>query len=95
MPKADIICKAVCGGGVREKLADSLAYPPRMMRLNRAAAYVDVSASTFLRMVEEGVMPQPIARHGVRMWDRIDVDAACDDLKEGPVNSYDKAMGLK
>jgi predicted DNA-binding transcriptional regulator AlpA len=66
-----------------------------MMRLNRVAAYIDVSASTFLRMVEEGVMPKPIVHHGIRMWDRIDVDSAIDDLKEGPVNSYDKVMGLK
>jgi predicted DNA-binding transcriptional regulator AlpA len=80
---------------VREKFTDNLAYPPRMMRLNRVAAYIDVSASTFLRMVEEGVMPKPIVHHGIRMWDRIDVDSAIDDLKEGPVNSYDKVMGLK
>jgi predicted DNA-binding transcriptional regulator AlpA len=80
---------------VKDKVANSLAYPPRMMRLERAAAYVDVSPSTFLRMVDEGVMPKPIVHHGVRVWDRIEVDAACDDLKEGPANTYDKAMGLK
>jgi predicted DNA-binding transcriptional regulator AlpA len=76
-------------------LADSLSYPPRMMRLSRAAAYVDVSPSTFLRMVQERAMPQPILHNGVTMWDRIEIDAACDDLKEGPINTYDKTMGLK
>jgi predicted DNA-binding transcriptional regulator AlpA len=80
---------------VADKLADSLAYPPRMMRLSRVAAYIDVSPSTFLRMVEEGAMPKPVIRNGLRMWDRIEVDSACDDLKEGPTNTYDKAMELK
>jgi len=78
---------------VTKKLADVLGYPPRMMRLARAAAYLDVSASAFLRMVEEGAMPKPIVHHGVRMWDRIDVDAAIDDLKE-PTNTYDKIMRI-
>ena len=77
------------------KLADQLCYPPRMMRLGRAAAYLDVSPSTYLRMVEEGVMPKPVIHNGLRMWDRVDVDSAVDDLKEGPANTYDKAMGLK
>ncbi len=77
------------------KLQNQLNYPPRMMRLGRAAAYLDVSASTFLRMVEEGTMPKPIIHNGLRMWDRIDVDAAIEDLKEGPTNTYDKIMGLK
>ena len=66
-----------------------------MMRLERVAAYVDVSPSTFLRMVEEGTMPAAIVHHGIRAWDRIDVDAAIEDLKEGPTNTYDKAMGLE
>jgi predicted DNA-binding transcriptional regulator AlpA len=73
------------------RLADLFSYPPRMMRLERVAAYVDVSPSTFLRMVEERAMPKPIVYHGIRVWDRIDVDAAIEDLKEGPINTYDKA----
>jgi predicted DNA-binding transcriptional regulator AlpA len=77
----------------QDKLQTS--YPPRMMRLDRAAAYIDVSRSTFLRMVEEGAMPKPVVRNGLRMWDRIEIDSACDDLKEEPTNIYDKAMGLK
>lgn len=78
-----------------DKPQNQFGYPPRMMRLGRAARYVDVSESTFLRWVEEGVMPKPIVHHGIRMWDRAEVDSACDDLKEGPVNTYDKTMGIK
>jgi hypothetical protein len=67
---------------MRKKLADALSYPPRMMRLERAAAYIDVSPSTFLRMVEERVMPQPVVHQGVRMWDRIDVDSAIEETNQ-------------
>jgi predicted DNA-binding transcriptional regulator AlpA len=81
--------------GLPPKLADQFAYPPRLMRLGRVASYVDVSPSTFLRMVEEGVMPKPITHKGIRWWDRNDIEACCDDLKEGPINTYDKVMGLK
>ena len=80
---------------MRDKLQNQLAYPPRLMRLSRVAAYVDVSPSTFLRMVADGVMPQPIISGGIRAWDRNDIDAAIEDMKEGPTNSYDKIMGVK
>jgi len=33
--------------------------------------------------------------HGIRSWDRIEVDSAIENLKEGPINTYDKAMKLK
>jgi hypothetical protein len=46
-------------------------------------------------LLEEVSMPVPIIHHGIRMWDRIDVDAAIEDLKEEPINTYDKAMKLK
>jgi predicted DNA-binding transcriptional regulator AlpA len=61
-----------------EKLADHLAYPPRMMRIERAAAYVGMSASTFQKLVDEGVMPQPTRIKSLVAWDRLKLDAACD-----------------
>lgn len=68
----------------REKLADSLAYPPRALRVERAAAYLSVSVSTFLRLVEEGVLPKPV-RIGdtVVAWDRFELDEAFEHLKTG------------
>lgn len=65
-----------------EKLQDRIAYPPRGLRSERAAAYVGLSETTFLRMVEEGTMPQPIRPRGVTVWDRFDLDAAFDNLKD-------------
>jgi hypothetical protein len=38
--------------GEMSKTADPYGYLARMIRLTRAAAYIDVSQSTFLRMVE-------------------------------------------
>lgn len=65
-----------------EKLQDHLAYPPRTFRADRAAAYLSMATSTFLKLVDEGVMPKGIKVHGMTMWDRFELDAALDNLKE-------------
>lgn len=66
----------------REKLQDHLAYPPRTFRAERAAAYLSMGTSTFLKLVEEGIMPKGIKVHGMTMWDRLELDAALENLKE-------------
>jgi hypothetical protein len=81
------------------KLQDSLAYPPRAMRLDHAAAYLLVSPSTFLQWVDEGKMPEPIrpnGPNGVTLWDRLALDVAFEALaaveeKQGR-NSFDKIV---
>ena len=65
-----------------EKLQDHLAYPPRMFRAERAATYLSMSTSTFLKLVEEGLMPKGIKLRGMTMWDRLELDAAVEKLKE-------------
>lgn len=65
-----------------EKLQDHLAYPPRAFRAERAAAYLSMSTSTFLKLVEEGTMPKGIKVRGMTMWDRLELDAALENLKE-------------
>ena len=78
------------------KLQDALAYPPRAMRADRAAAYLSISRSTFLQWVEEGKMPQPIRVSGVVLWDRLAVDLAFEDLagleEDQGRNSFDKII---
>jgi excisionase family DNA binding protein len=81
------------------KLQDALAYPPRAMRLDRAAAYLSVSPSTFLQWVDEGKMPQPIRPNGsggVALWDRLAIDIAFEALaaveEEQGQNSFDKIV---
>jgi predicted DNA-binding transcriptional regulator AlpA len=66
-----------------KRLADSLAYPPRAMRAEQAAAYLSISRSLFLQLVDEDRMPKPtkIPGHDVATWDRYDLDAAYDDWK--------------
>src|SRR5262245_10869020 len=64
-----------------ERLADNFAYPPRLMRADRASAYVAMSPSQFLKLVGQGDMPTPIKIHGMTMWDRLELDAAVEDWK--------------
>jgi predicted DNA-binding transcriptional regulator AlpA len=67
---------------MREKLQDSLAYPPRLMDLDRSAAYVGFGRTKFMELVAQGKMPQPIDVDGNPRWDRHELDAAVDDLKD-------------
>jgi predicted DNA-binding transcriptional regulator AlpA len=79
-------------------LQDQFAYPPRGMRADRAAAYLDMSKTTFLDLVKEGVMPKPVRRGRIVRWDRLDLDAAFDDMKEvgraALGNTIDRKLGL-
>jgi len=69
--------------GVKEKLADHLAYPPRAMRVDRAAAYLGISRASFLRLVDDRVLPKSIRiTSGMAVWDRLELDAVFDALKE-------------
>lgn len=64
------------------KLQDQLAYPPRALRADRAAAYLSISKSAFLKLVESGVLPVGIHVGGMVLWDRLELDAAFEALKE-------------
>lgn len=65
-----------------DRLADHLAYPPRGMDVERAAAYVGFGRTKFLEMVEDGRMPPSVDFDGSPRWDRVDLDAAWDDMKQ-------------
>jgi hypothetical protein len=79
------------------KLADSLAYPPRAMRADRAAAYLDMSPASFHRLVDEGLLPPGHTVKGMVIWDRYELDAAFESLKGGDdvSNSMHKLLGIK
>jgi predicted DNA-binding transcriptional regulator AlpA len=76
------------------KLQDRLSYPPRLMRAERAAAYLGMGVSFFLQLVEEGKIPKPRRIKGVVAWDRLKLDAfAEDDEDDGfPVNTVDEIL---
>ncbi len=66
-----------------DKLQDRMAYPPRAMDLERAATYVGLGRTKFLQMVDDGRMPQPVRIEAeMPRWDRLDLDAAWEDLKD-------------
>jgi predicted DNA-binding transcriptional regulator AlpA len=84
---------------VASKLADQLAYPPRGMRVARAAAYVGMSENTFLTMVAEGQMPKPMQIRGMKIWDRLELDMWFERFKperDKPRkrNTFDERYGL-
>jgi predicted DNA-binding transcriptional regulator AlpA len=65
-----------------EKLQDQLAYPSRGFRADRAAAYLGMSKSKFLELVDQNRLPQPVRIDGITIWDRLELDAALENLKE-------------
>ncbi|HMF28648.1 MAG TPA: AlpA family phage regulatory protein [Candidatus Cybelea sp.] len=80
-----------------KQLQDGLSYPPRLLRADRAAAYLSLSQSTFLDLVDKAVLPQPIRlSRGIVAWDRKKLDAAVDAL-ERPArrrSTVDEAQGI-
>ncbi|MGY3615723.1 helix-turn-helix transcriptional regulator [Bradyrhizobium sp. USDA 10063] len=66
------------------KASDGLAYPPRAMRAEQAAAYLSISTSLFYEMVEDERMPPPVKVNSASLWDRLELDAAFENLKDVP-----------
>ena len=66
----------------RDRFQDHLGYPPRLMSLDRAATYVGFRTTKFKKLIGEGKMPEAIDVCGSPRWDRVDLDAAVDDLKD-------------
>jgi hypothetical protein len=53
---------------------------PRLLRRERAAAYLDISAGSFDKLVRDGVVPPAKVLHSFKVWDRADLDALADAL---------------
>lgn len=74
-------------------------YPPRGMRADRAAAYLGISKSKLFDLVHRGKLPAPVHLDGAVVWDRLELDAAFEALKNEEiwrrVNTVDLALGLK
>jgi predicted DNA-binding transcriptional regulator AlpA len=78
-----------------EKLSDRIAYPPRTFRAERAAAYLAMGKSKFLELVDEGRLPRPVRIDGITTWDRLELDAAYEqmkreeaDVQRNPIEQY-------
>jgi predicted DNA-binding transcriptional regulator AlpA len=64
------------------RLQDTLYYAPRGMDADRAAAYCGISRTKFLEGVDSGTWPKPKDVNGAPRWDRVELDAAWDALKD-------------
>ena len=53
----------------------------RLARLNRAAAYVDESRTSFWRHVKSGVWPEPIDVAGIPFIDLNEIDERIEAMK--------------
>ena len=71
---------------------DSYSYPPRLLRADRAAAYLGMGTSTFLRMVSEGVLPKPKRIKGVVAWDRYSLDSCVDGIDDEANNTVERIL---
>jgi predicted DNA-binding transcriptional regulator AlpA len=75
----------------------SAAYPywPRVLRREKAAAYLDLSISLFDREVSDGHLPPPVAITAtVKGWVREDLDAWIDGRRaaqDAAPNPWDEA----
>lgn len=80
-----------------DKLADHLAYPPRALRAERAAAYLSMSKAMFLKLVDEGRLPKPKRLGGMVFWDRLKLDEFVSDFEgdDGTENDnpFEKLLG--
>lgn len=83
------------------KLQETLVYPLRWLRAERAALYLDMSRSKFIELVNSGKLPSPASLEGIKVWDRADLDTAMearkgvDDEGGGPApNSFDAVIQM-
>lgn len=76
------------------KLQDTLAYPPRLMRAERAAAYLGMGVTLFLQLVNEGKIAKPRRIKGMVAWDRLKLDAFVEDAEDdaAPMNTVDEIL---
>jgi hypothetical protein len=68
------------------------------MRADAAATYLGMGKTKFLELVDRGRLPRAIAVDGIRIWDRLDLDEAFEELKAKsaePRNSFDAILSGK
>jgi hypothetical protein len=85
---------------MNRRLQDGLSYPPYAMKAERAAAYLDMSRSKFLELVGQGRLPGPKIIDGLRVWDRLALEAAFNEFPDrsdgdsvgGRGNTFDEIL---
>ena len=80
-------------------MTKELRFPtnPRGLRADNAAAYLGMSKTKFLELVGQGLIPTAFDIGGVKIWDRLDLDAVVEAAKEDAPserNSFDNILRL-
>jgi hypothetical protein len=81
-----------------QKLADTLAYPPRALRANRAAALSLNVHRNVPRSRGSRTMPKPKKLRGIVFWDRVALDDFVERYEgdeDESENAWDKYLGQK
>jgi len=68
---------------------------PCGLRADDAAAYMGMGKTKFLELVGKNMIPRAFEIDGIKIWDRLDLDAVIDAAKEDQPaenNSFDKIM---
>ena len=76
--------------GAEHRVRDGSTLPgwPMAMRREKAAAYLDVSPSTFDTMTAAPGFPKAIPIHGsVKAWHRADLDAFLEDRRAAAIDA--------
>jgi predicted DNA-binding transcriptional regulator AlpA len=50
------------------------------MKAERAAAYLSISRSKFLELVEQGKLPKPVHIDSLTLWDRLALELAFEQM---------------
>lgn len=67
---------------------------PRGLRRVDAARYLGISPTHFDKQVKAGVIPAPLHRFGVNLWDRMTLDTLFEGVSQADGDDYwDRACG--
>jgi len=73
--------KAV-GVQIRPKIETRSPIAPRALNADGAAAYLGMGVTKFRELVKEDKLPRPVDLDGMPRWDRVELDAAFETMKE-------------
>jgi predicted DNA-binding transcriptional regulator AlpA len=76
-----------------QRASNGYVIEPRGPHRESAARYIGISPSKFDELVKDGRMPKPREIDRRKVWDRLAVDAAFEDLpSEAEENAWDQLL---
>lgn len=75
-------------------MEDGIAYPPRGLSRAEAARYIGIGTTLFDQMVLDGRMPRPKVINSRTVWDRLQLDAAFNDIPHRGCEPVKKVFAL-